>query len=315
MLTFTPVHLASALTALVFARYFLLRKRDIASLTVLGQSMIIVNSLKIVEDLLDVKGGNFSDRPVIQMGGELVGLRNVLTLSQYGGRVREERKLFHQLFGTQKTTGAIVLRIAYGYQITENEDPFLEMFDIRAGIFARSTQQAAFLVNIVPALRYLPEWFPGGGFRTTAKKWTRLVQNSVNAPHDYVKQQMVFSFTSTLLQERSEEDHLIKWAASAIQAGGRSTTSSQLEAFFLAMSLYPEVQAEAQRELDSVVGNDRLPEISDRSVLPYMNALKITHDPDLYTNPMVFDPSRFIGSDTRKAELDPSRICFGYGRR
>ncbi|KAJ7346391.1 cytochrome P450, partial [Mycena albidolilacea] len=48
---------------------------------------------------------------------------------------------------------------------------------------------------------------------------------------------------------------------------------SQLEGFFLAMSLYPDVQAEAQRELDRVIGKYRLPDISDRSDLPYMNAL------------------------------------------
>lgn len=50
-------------------------------------------------------------------------------------------------------------------------------------------------------------------------------------------------------------------------------TAAQLEAFFLAMSLYPEVQAAAQEELDRVVGNDRLPDISDRSQLPYVDAL------------------------------------------
>jgi cytochrome P450 len=39
------------------------------------------------------------------------------------------------------------------------------------------------------------------------------------------------------------------------------------------MSLYPDVQAAAQRELDGVLGPDRLPDISDRPNLPYMNAL------------------------------------------
>lgn len=66
--------------------------------------MIIVNSLKVAEDLLESRGGNFSDRPVIPMGGEMVGFKNVITLCQYGDRVRKERKLFHQLrvFGTSK---------------------------------------------------------------------------------------------------------------------------------------------------------------------------------------------------------------------
>jgi cytochrome P450 len=70
------------------------------SLTTLGKTIIIVNSLEVAEDLLESRGGNFSDRPFLQLGGELVGFRNVLTFSQYGDRVRKERKLFHQLFGT-----------------------------------------------------------------------------------------------------------------------------------------------------------------------------------------------------------------------
>ncbi|KAJ7704762.1 cytochrome P450 [Mycena rosella] len=389
---------------------------DIVSITVLGQTMIIINSPKVAEDLLDVKGANFSDRPVVQMGGELVGFRNALSLCQYGDRVRKERKLFHQLFGTskaierflplnrleirkllqylvrhpdgavkgvQRTTGAIVFRIAYGYRIAEGPDRFLDLFDVRSDIFARSTQPAAFLVNFIPALRYWPAWLPGGGFRKLADKWAKHVLETVNAPHEYVKQQMAAgtaeeSFTSTLLHERPDEEYLIKWAASAILAGGSSTTSSQLEAFFLSMSLYPEIQAEAQRELDRVVGTERLPELSDRPELPYINALckevlrwhnaaptgesirrcisytcfistgvphrtredfvyereggdppllipkdsliitniwHMTHDPTRYRNPLAFDPSRFIPTDTKKAEQDPSRICFGYGRR
>lgn len=39
------------------------------------------------------------------------------------------------------------------------------------------------------------------------------------------------------------------------------------------MTLYPEVQAKAQAEVDSVVGSTRLPELSDRKHLPYLNAI------------------------------------------
>ena len=39
------------------------------------------------------------------------------------------------------------------------------------------------------------------------------------------------------------------------------------------MALYPEVQKKAQEELDNVIGNDRLPEFSDRDSLPYINAV------------------------------------------
>lgn len=39
------------------------------------------------------------------------------------------------------------------------------------------------------------------------------------------------------------------------------------------MASYTAVQAKAQAELDTVVGPDRLPEFSDRSNLPYVNAI------------------------------------------
>lgn len=44
-------------------------------------------------------------------------------------------------------------------------------------------------------------------------------------------------------------------------------------AFILAMTLFPEVQAKAQCEIDAVIGRSRLPEISDKDDLPYVNNL------------------------------------------
>ena len=39
------------------------------------------------------------------------------------------------------------------------------------------------------------------------------------------------------------------------------------------MLLYPEVQAKAQAEIDSVIGNGRLPNFDDRASLPYVDAI------------------------------------------
>ena len=54
--------------------------------------------------------------------------------------------------------------------------------------------------------------------------------------------------------------------------GGADTTASAIGTFFLAMVCYPEVQKEAQAELDNVL-NGRLPEHSDFPSLPYLSAL------------------------------------------
>lgn len=39
------------------------------------------------------------------------------------------------------------------------------------------------------------------------------------------------------------------------------------------MALSPEPMAKAHQEIDSVVGNERLPRFEDRENLPYVNAL------------------------------------------
>lgn len=46
-----------------------------------------------------------------------------------------------------------------------------------------------------------------------------------------------------------------------------------IETFFLAMTLYPEVQRKAQEEIDRVLGPGRLPTMADRPHLPYVDAL------------------------------------------
>ena len=53
---------------------------------------------------------------------------------------------------------------------------------------------------------------------------------------------------------------------------GADTTASAIGTFFLAMVCYPEVQKEAQTELEKVL-NGRLPEHSDFPSLPYLSAL------------------------------------------
>lgn len=50
-------------------------------------------------------------------------------------------------------------------------------------------------------------------------------------------------------------------------------SASTVLAFYLTMIMNPEVQRKAQAEIDSVVGTDRLPAITDRSSLPYIRSI------------------------------------------
>ena len=74
---------------------------DICSVTVLGQPIIIINSAEVACGMLDKKSAIYSDRPVLQMAGELVGWKHTLVLLPYGDRFRRYRRLFHSLIGSQ----------------------------------------------------------------------------------------------------------------------------------------------------------------------------------------------------------------------
>ena len=50
-------------------------------------------------------------------------------------------------------------------------------------------------------------------------------------------------------------------------------TTGVIQLFFLVMLLHPEVQLEAQEEIDRVIGSDRLPSLQDRDALPYVEAI------------------------------------------
>ncbi|KAG2040709.1 cytochrome P450 [Suillus americanus] len=302
----------------------------ISHIEVLGQHIIVLNSVKSAMDMLDKKGAVYSDRPVLLMGGELVGWKNALGLLPYGDRFRQYRKNIHQIMGNRAaldvyhpieeietrrflkrvfsnpeqlqahvrhTAGAIILRISHGYKVKENNDPFIHLADRVMDQFSRSTAPGAFIVDIVPFLVNIPEWFPGVGFKRLARKWCQNLKEMVDVPYKFVKEQMVtkhlwcydhelnilqdagtapISFTSNLLKGRTlsaEEDHVVKWSAASIYSGGADTTVSTIYSFFLAMTLFPDAQKKAQAEIDVVVGPDRLPSFADRDSLPYTEAL------------------------------------------
>lgn len=57
--------------------------------------------------------------------------------------------------------------------------------------FNATTTPGAFLVDILPILRYVPSWVPGAKFKGLAAAWRADVMEMVETPFAMVKQQMV----------------------------------------------------------------------------------------------------------------------------
>ncbi|KAF8191118.1 cytochrome P450 [Mycena galopus ATCC 62051] len=262
-------------------------------------------------------------------------------------------------------TGSIVLRIAYGHIVTGAKDYFVDLAEELATMTGEAIQPGRWLVDSFPFLRHVPSWFPGAGFQHWAAQKRKRGDEIIFSPIELVRQQMANgtalpSFTEDLLSSTDhslgpDAEHIIACVASSFYAAGTDTTASTLETFFLMMILHPDIQRKAQAEIDSVVDDGRLPDLSDRPLLPYVDCLikelyrfhpaapvllhsvmkddqyegyhiplgstivvnlwALGHDKDTYPDPDRFWPERFMSDGKTPAPPDPRQFAFGYGRR
>ncbi|KAJ6561091.1 cytochrome P450 [Mycena vulgaris] len=152
----------------------------IAHLRVLGKS-IILNYVNYAVQMLDKRSRIYSGRPNFVMGGKLVGWDEGPALIHFGKKWTEYRRLMAQFLGTrskvetaynhifEKATkgyfqslnmwkehgyrfaGAIVLKIAYGYQA---DGPLVKLVDEAMDQFSEMTAPNAFAVDAFPFRRF-----------------------------------------------------------------------------------------------------------------------------------------------------------------
>ncbi|KAF5231552.1 hypothetical protein FANTH_13355 [Fusarium anthophilum] len=351
----------------------------ISSITVMGQTIIIINNWKLASQLLAKRSAKHSSRPKIIMAGEMVGWKNSLGFSPYNGRFRMHRKNMARIIGSKravakydrlqeaevahfllhvlddperfldhvrKEAGSVILKIAYGYTAEPfKEDSLISMADQAMDDIAAAGVPGAFLVDILPLLRYVPDWVPGASFKRLARKWSSELDDLSEKPYAFVKHQHALgkqdnSFVSRLLEvaDSTEEARFtIKWSAMSLYAAGAETKK-------------------AQEEIDGVIGNERLPDCLDRPSLPFVNAIVkevlrwhpivpmglphtstvddvfegyfipkdaiimpniwyFAYDPEVHQDPMRFNPERFLSTDGNQPEQDPHTYTFGFGRR
>ncbi|KAF7358844.1 Cytochrome p450 [Mycena sanguinolenta] len=149
------------------------------------------------------------------------------------------------------------------------------------------------------SLKYIPEFLPGVGFKRKAREWYKVVDAMPNVPYNFVKESRAAgtaksSIASRVLDdmENSVNDHeeqelvlrnVLTGESHPIPplpsfqdtilpiSAGADTTVSALGTFFLAMTMYPDVQKKAQAAVDEVVGHGRLPDFQDD--IPYIDAV------------------------------------------
>ncbi|KAJ7656514.1 putative monooxygenase [Mycena polygramma] len=284
---------------------------DIVYLEALGKPFVILNSAKAAKALMDGRSSIYSDRPDLVMA-KLAGYGDSFLIQSYGHTSRQQRKIIAREFGpntyqkycslqecearklvlgvlndphsladqTELRIGTLIIQATYGYYLIDEKDPFLTATLAALDNFSQAVTPGAWAVEYLPILRMCPTWTRGRGFLETARDWRSVIKAASWDP--YLWESGIFvppSLCVTALEafhgrEPSEEEERdLVWAASTVMGGGLDTNVSSILSFFLAMLCNRSIQEKAQREIDTVIGSDRLPVLSDRESLPYVKSV------------------------------------------
>ncbi|CAE6467170.1 unnamed protein product [Rhizoctonia solani] len=298
-------------------------KSDIIYLEILGHKIIILNSAEAALDILEKRSAFHSDRPPLPMVKDptlmnwpglpsIVGYNdlwrhyrrmmnnwlNARAVTQFDElQERQARLLLQRLLNVTNhaqpfeyvrnefffTMASSIFQLAYGYRLKDPQDQFFKDSQRAFHNVTLAGMQTNFLVNIFPILSYIPDWFPGTGWKRTAKEWATHQVKAKTEPYEWMKARFASgtyqpSVLSSLLQDHKllsglsppERDERLKEIGIVLYGGGTDTSASFLVALVSAMVLNPHAQARAQQELDTVLGQGILPTISDKERLPYI---------------------------------------------
>ncbi|OAG35087.1 hypothetical protein AYO21_10760 [Fonsecaea monophora] len=279
----------------------------IFSLKLGSQNVVVLTSGELIKRVVDKRSGNYSDRPKLYMQDIWEGSR--IIMRGYDSLWKVERKLYHQFLNINKaaryvpyqdletkqmlvdllsdpddfenlitrTTLSMATSMAYGFRVLDPKSEVMqELFTNTHGFFVMVNQSK--LLDWYPQLRPLvsamPSWlYPmarkakhvfyreRAQFRQLYEAAKRAAEGDNSLP----------SFSTDISKAKESwkgtengallTDHAASYIAGIAMEGAADTTSNT----FAGM-----IKETAQKELDTVVGPDRLPTMDDFESLPYI---------------------------------------------
>ncbi|TFK21254.1 cytochrome P450 [Coprinopsis marcescibilis] len=237
---------------------------DVVYAHALGFSVVVLNSKKAAVYLLEVKSAVTSSRYNPPMSCDLLEWGYLIPLTQHGEELRAKRKMFQQHFHPNNPSQH---RIGIDQNLPEMLVRLLETPKDFRHI------NALFMGEMVFGLTY------GIKGEASADYYLKILEEALaplfkaSVPGAFFVD--IFPFfkgdaNGTLNETMTRH---IKDVAASLYAGGTETTLAMLDYFYVAMTLYPDVQAKAQKESDDYLKGERLPKFDDQPYLPYVTAL------------------------------------------
>ncbi|KIP02864.1 hypothetical protein PHLGIDRAFT_78465 [Phlebiopsis gigantea 11061_1 CR5-6] len=285
-----------------------------------GRPFVVISSLQAAIDLLEKKSSLYADRcaPIVSqrlLRRDSCGWGWDLAFMPYSEPWKLARKLFTQHFRqsasvayredemrcgkellrdiirdpdnlfhhSRLTFGKLIMSVTYGIDVQSADDVYITNAQKALSALNATGNVGTYLVDFIPLLQYVPEWFPGAGWKRDARAWREATLRMAYKPFETVKAAMRDgsarpSVLTALLEEYGERmtpdvEHAIVSSAGTAYEAASETIFSVILSTILAMILFPDVQVKAQAQIDRVVGHDRFPDFSDQPNMPYIAAI------------------------------------------
>ncbi|KAJ7619107.1 cytochrome P450 [Mycena polygramma] len=322
---------------------------DLIYIRVFGNPILVLNSAAVASDLLERRGGKYSSRPIRTMIVELP------LPQWHPLQIQETHALCRRLLNNpqefrhyiRKTAAGLVLKMTYGPGVGTG-DEYIVLADKALASLAQAGIFGTYLVDYLPFLKYAPSCF---AFRRKASEWRKLTRAMLDTPFDTVKKELEQGTASKCLVT----EELERLARGSGPKDESIVKNSAISTFFLMMTLHPNLQARGQKEMDKVIGHGhRLPLFTDRPELPFIdyicyellryapvtplglahyiteddvykgyrlpkvflpNVWAMLHDPEMYPEPLEFNPERFAPENQANGLNQIPDPAFGFGRR
>ncbi|XP_047222673.1 cytochrome P450 2U1 isoform X1 [Girardinichthys multiradiatus] len=220
--------------------------------------------------------GRLSLEPCIQQGVASVKAELLRLNEERGGSGVDPSKLI------SNAVSNVICSLILGQRFHHEDPEFRTILDLMSRGLEICINSSAVLINIFPLLYYLPF----GVFkelRQVERDITVFLKKIIgnhgetldpDNPRDLTDMYLMEMLTQQAAGEEGSsftEDYLFYIIGDLFIAGTDTTTNSVLWVL-LYMVLYPDIQDQVQAEIDTVVGRQRPPSLTDRGRLPFTEA-------------------------------------------
>ncbi|PGH19458.1 hypothetical protein AJ80_03959 [Polytolypa hystricis UAMH7299] len=272
--------------------------------------VLIISSPKAAKDMMDQRGAIYSSRPA-QNSFRATQWPWRLVTTPTGETFRLLRKIYHNLLGPQQSLHfrryqdfeskvmladlldrpeafqlgverfalSVIFSACYQVRLDDLAHPTMTLFYSIWEQMLKYFQPGSLLLDFFPILQRLPKsmqpWLKLAN--SLRARELRLHRAFLSTLKKQVQNSTAVACFGTMLVKIQEKENISDERACDILAmligAGADTTSSYLQTFFKVIALHPNAALKAQKELDRVVGQDRLPTWDDEPNLPYVRAI------------------------------------------